>query len=67
MTVAGSVHGADRATLIELADRAKVPDAARVIDDVTAAIARWPDHAAAVTSEHARVVADELAATQLAG
>ena len=69
MTVAGSVHGAGRPTLIELADRAKVPDAARVIDDVTAAVARWPEHAAAaaVTSEHARVVADELAATHLAG
>jgi serine/threonine-protein kinase HipA len=69
MTVAGSVHGADRSTLLDLADRAKVPDAVDVIDDVVAAVARWRDHAAvaAVIDEQARVVADELAATRLAG
>ncbi len=68
LTIAGSVHGADRPTLVDLAERAKVPDADAVIDDVTAAVGRWYEHAAVagVLPDHAGVVAGELGRTALA-
>ena len=68
LTVAGSVHGAPRDVLLELAERAKVPGPTAVIDDVVAAVRRWPEHAAAagVLSEHVDVVARELTQTALA-
>ena len=68
LTIAGSVNGADRPTLVDLAERAKVPDAEAVIDDVTAAVGRWREHAAAAGAldHHADAVASELGRTALA-
>lgn len=70
MAVAGSVHGADRQTLLQLAERAKIPTAraTRIIDQVTAATARWHDHAdtAGVHPQHRTQVGEQLAATTLA-
>ncbi len=71
MTVGGSPHGADRPTLMELAERAKIPaaSAATVIDEVTSAVDRWPEHAeqAGVLEQHRGTVAGQLSATPLAG
>lgn len=68
LSVAGSVQGADRRTLVDLAERAKVPDPSAVIEDVMAAVGRWREHAAAagVLVEHADFVAGELGRTALA-
>lgn len=70
MAVAGSVHGADRDTLLQLAERAKIPAAraAHIIDQVTGAVARWPDHAdtAGVHDLHRTQVGQQLTATALA-
>ena len=68
LRISGSVHGADRPTLVDFAERAKVPDAHDVIDDVVAAVGRWHEHAAAagVLVDHADVVAGELGRTALA-
>lgn len=69
MTIAGSARGATRSTLLELAERAKIPGARESVDEVVAAVRRWPSHAAAaeVEGDHARTVASELARTALAG
>lgn len=68
MAIAGSIHGAPVDVLLDLAERAKVPDPAEVIKEVTSAVARWPEHAraAGVLSEHADIVTRELAQTTLA-
>lgn len=68
LTIAGSVDGAPRGVLLELAERAKVPAASGVIDEVLAAVRRWPEHAADadVLAAHADVVARELTQTALA-
>lgn len=68
MTVGGSVDGAPRPVLLDLAERAKVPDAGRVIDEVVEAVSRWPMHAsdAAVPADRADIVSDELTRTALA-
>jgi len=69
LRISGSVDGADRPTLADLAERAKVPEPDDVIDDVIAAVGRWREHAAAagVLVDHADVVASELGRTALAG
>lgn len=68
LTISGSVEGAPRSVLLDLAERAKVPAAAEVVDDVVDAVQRWPEHAAAagVLSGHSEVVAEELTQTALA-
>lgn len=69
LRISGSVDGADRPTLADLAERAKVPEPDDVIDDVIAAVGRWREHAATagVLVDHADVVASELGRTALAG
>ena len=70
MTVNGSPHGADRNTLLRLADRAKIPprSAISVLDQVTAAVDRWSDHAeaAGVHVRHRAEVQQQLTRTALA-
>lgn len=69
MTVDGSPHGAGRGTLLDLAERAKVPRSVAIdaLEAVRAAVERWPDHAesAGVFEVHRRQVAEQLAATAL--
>lgn len=62
MTIGGSVTGAPRPELLELADRAKVHDAKDIIDEVTAAVGRWPEHAAkaGVSEAHDQLIGSEL-------
>jgi serine/threonine-protein kinase HipA len=69
LTIAGSAEGANRPAMLELAERAKVPDADTALDDVTAAVGRWPQHseAAGVLPGHADIVARELSRTTLVG
>jgi serine/threonine-protein kinase HipA len=69
LTIAGSAEGANRPAMLEMAERAKVPDADTVLDDVTAAVGRWPQHAeaAGVLPGHADIVARELSRTTLVG
>lgn len=68
LTIGGSVDGAPRSVLLELAERAKVPDGPAVLDEVVAAIGRWPEHAGAagVLPRHEEIVGSELARTALA-
>ena len=47
MSVNGKFEFIGRADLLELADRFVVPAAAAVVDEVLAAVARWPEFAAA--------------------
>lgn len=67
LTIAGSVNGATRDVLLDLAARAKVHAAADAIDEVIAAVRRWPEHAAqaGVSEQHERLVGRELAGTAL--
>lgn len=68
MSVAGSVTGADRIQLRELAERARVARPDAILDDVAAAVRRWTDHAEAAGVDPARadVIEAELRATALA-
>ncbi|MEM9200208.1 MAG: type II toxin-antitoxin system HipA family toxin [Actinomycetota bacterium] len=68
LTVNGSVHGAPRGALLELAERAKVSSAGRIIDEVVAAVGTWRDHATAagVDEPLTQIVATEIDATALA-
>lgn len=71
MTVNGSPSAADRHTLMDLAERAKIPRrrADEVIEQVTTATSRWLEHAedAGVFEQHCQQVADEISKTPLAG
>ena len=68
MTIAGSVDGASAEVLLDLAERAKVPEAEAIIDEVRGAVQRWPDHAEAarVLPQHRQVVGVEISSTALA-
>jgi len=46
-SVEGKFEGITRRDLLQLADRCAVPGAARLLDQVAAAVADWPTHAAA--------------------
>jgi len=68
LTIDGSVDGASRDTLRELAERSKVSDADAIIDNVCVAVKRWPTHAehAGVLSDQTATVTNELEQTALA-
>lgn len=70
MTIGGRTDGADRATLLDLAERAKIPSgsASEIIDAVVSAVGRWTEHAeaAGVLPHHRDEVAGQLARTPLA-
>ncbi len=68
LTIAGSVHGAPAEVLYDLGERAKVADARTIVEEVLAAVRRWPDHAraAGVRSDQAELVRRELGRTPLA-
>lgn len=67
LTISGSRTGAPRDVLRDLAERAKVSNPDVVIDQVVAAVHRWPEHAttARVLPEHVSLIHDELARTPL--
>jgi serine/threonine-protein kinase HipA len=67
LTIGGSVDGASRDTLRELAERSKVVDPDGIIDTVVAAVKRWPTHAerAGVLSDQTATVTYELEQTAL--
>jgi serine/threonine-protein kinase HipA len=67
MSVNGKFSGITSDDIVEVGDRFAIRDIAGVLDDVTAAVSGWLDHAGAVDldEQHATAIADQLAARRL--